>query len=98
MCAGDVKKRGVTTLLVNLQRIDGPVRFCKGFRMVLDVILTATGQSRAGAISSPDASGPVTAERSVEDDVIVHEVLIDVAIVASDEASCCRTPSRRIGV
>lgn len=66
--------------------------------MVVDVILATPGECGASAVLTPDIASPVTAEGGVENDVIVLEMLIDVAVVPSNEAGCCSSPGRWTGV
>lgn len=66
--------------------------------MVLHVVLASASQCGASAVLTPDTPGPIAAESGVEDDVVVLEVLVDVAIVAANEASCGSSPVGGVGV
>lgn len=88
----------VITALVDLEGVDGPVCLAECFRVVLNVVLAATGQGGASTVLAPYTAGPIAAEGSVEDEVVVHEVLVDVAVVAADEAGCGGSPVAGSGV
>lgn len=87
------------SILIDLEGIDGPIRINKSLGVKPDVFLTGAARlSRASGILGPDAAGPVAAEGGVEDDVVALEMPVDVAVVATEEARSCGTPSRRVGV
>ncbi len=64
---------------VDFQIVDGPVRILKCIRIVLNVSLAGRSQSRTGAVLGPDVASPIAAESGVEDNVVVHEVRVDIA-------------------
>lgn len=66
-------------MIVDFQIIDGPVSILKCIRIVLDVGLAGRSQSRAGAVLGPDVASPIAAEGGVEDNVVVHEMRVDIA-------------------
>lgn len=73
-----------TVGLVDLERVDGPVRVLEGRGVVLDEVLAGGGLGSAGGVVGPDVSGPVAAEGGVEDDLVVHEEVVDVAAAAAE--------------
>lgn len=66
--------------------------------MVPDVVVTTARQRGARSLLSPDGACPVAAEGGVKDDVVVHEMLIDIAVGAANEPCGCRTPAPRVGL
>lgn len=83
---------------VHLEGIDSPIGFRKCFRVVLYVILATSGKCGASAVLTPDIASPFTAKSGGEDDVVVLEILVDVAVVSSNEAGCCSSPGGGAGV
>lgn len=67
--------------MVHLDRVDQPVRVHKVRAVAGDVLLARRGEGAAGLVCGPDlvGSGPVSAERRVQDDGVVGEVRVDVA-------------------
>lgn len=59
-----------------------------------DIVIATSGQSRAPRVSEPYRASIVSAERSVEDDVMVCKVRVDVARTL--EIGLRRAPQRRI--
>lgn len=93
--------RGVNasrSILVHLKGINRPIRLHKRLGVLPDVFVTSTRLRRASGILGPDGAGPVAAEGGVEDDVVVLEMPVDVAVVATEEARGGGTPSRGVGV
>lgn len=63
---------------VDFQIVDGPVGILECIRVVLDVGLAGRSQSRARAVLGPDVASPIAAESGVEDNVVVHEMRVDI--------------------
>lgn len=85
-------------ILVHLKGINRPIRLHKRLGVLPDVFLTSARLRRASGLLGPDGAGPVAAEGGVEDDVVVLEMPVDVAVVATEEARGGGTPSRGVGV
>lgn len=90
--------RRIHIALVHFQGVDRPICLRECGWIILHKSLATTGKGGASAVLTPHTTGPITAEGSVEDEVIVHEMLIDVAIAAADEAGCCSSPCGWSGV
>jgi len=64
---------------VDFQIVDGPVSVLKCYWVILDVVLAGRSQSRARPFLGPDVARPIAAKCSVEDNVVVHEMRVDIA-------------------
>ncbi|KAI6766477.1 hypothetical protein HG531_011699 [Fusarium graminearum] len=86
-------------LAVNLDTVHKPVGVLEG-RRVAGNIVVALSQGCSLRVLVPDIgrAGPITAESSVEDDVVVSEVVVDVAALTSVELGSGSSPGCRIGV
>jgi hypothetical protein len=69
----------LTIGLIYPEGIDLPEGVCESAGIVLHKSLTARSFRGANRVLSPDVAGPVTAEGHVENDVVVLEVLVNVA-------------------
>ena len=93
---GDIPLKSIT--LIHLERVDRPIRVPECSRVIVNVILAAACERGTCAVLTPDVPGPVTAKSGVEDDMVVFEMLIDVAVVAADEAGGRVPPIPRVGM
>lgn len=86
-------------LAVNLDTVHKPVGVLEVGRVGSDIVL-AVSQGRSLRIIVPDVrrAGPVTAESSVEDDVVFHEVIVDIATLTSIELGSGSSPGGGAGV
>ena len=91
-------RSGVAIVAIDLQAIDSPISGLERLRVVLDVILTGRRFAGASAILAPDGPRPVTTEGGIEDDIIILEVIINIAARATLEGSSSCSPSRRIRI
>lgn len=83
--------------MVNLQRADLPVSILKRRRIVLDEFLTCGGLRRTSAVLRPDATSPIAAQRGVDDDGLIFEMLVDIARGCTE--SCLRdSPASRVRI
>ena len=89
---------GATVVGVDFQAVDGPVGRFERLRVVLHVVGATRRFTRTCAIRAPDGTRPITAESGVEDDIVVVEVVVDGAAVATLEGSCCGAPRRGVRV
>lgn len=80
---------------VHLQAVDEPVRVLKRGRVVLDKGLARRGLGAAYCVGAPDVAGPVAAERDVEDELLIVDLVVDVA--GSCKLALRQTPAGGIG-
>lgn len=85
-----------TNTLVNLERIDSPVRVPEGGGVVRDERVTGGGLGGALRGRAPDGAGPVAAEGRVEDELQAGEVGGDVA--GPREEGDGAAPAGRVGL
>lgn len=85
-------------VLVDLYRVDGPIRIRERARVLRDIGFARIGKFRACSIVLPNIgrARPAATEGGVEDDVVLLEELIDSAAAAC-EVRRGRAPGRRIG-
>lgn len=76
--------------------IDEPVRVLEVGRIASDVLFACGCLGRADGIGVPDLTGPLTAECGVKNNVVVHEVGIDIAAAAGEGGSGL-APVARVG-
>lgn len=89
-------RRGVG---IHLERVDGPVAVGERAGVLGHVVLARTRLGAAGAVGAPGGAGPVAAERVVEHDPVVGEVLVDVAgAAAAGEEGHGLRPARGVGL
>lgn len=81
--------------LVDLDRVDEPVRLGEGLRVGGDVVGARRREGRALGVLRPHLAGPVAAQRGVEDEVLLLEVRGDVAALAAVELGERLAPRRR---
>lgn len=77
-----------TTLLINLNTINQPIRINKRPRVIRHKIRTRRRLTRTTA-TAPNIARPVTTESSVEHDIVVLEMLVNVAAVAGEFRLWC---------
>lgn len=85
------------SLAEDLNVVDEPVRFLEVAGVGSDVFLTSGRLGGAGGVVAPDLTGPDAAEGGVENDVVVHEVGIDIAAAARERGGGV-SPGAGIGV
>ena len=81
----------------HLQAVDRPISIRVRPRVVLHVILAGVCFGGTTSILGPYAAGPVSAESGVEDDVVVFEMVVDVAGTATLEVCHWLTPVGGVG-
>ena len=70
---------GFLNRVEDLDRVDRPVRLLEGLWVVAHVLLAGRSQSRALWVAGPHVSGPSSAKGGVEDQIVVFEVVVNVA-------------------
>ena len=89
---------GRNRILINPHASYHPIRLRHLLRVLSHILLTRRRSSRART-AFPDASGPLATERRVENEVVVLEVIVDVALPRKLRRRLPpRTWVRRLGV
>jgi hypothetical protein len=78
-----------------LQGVDQPVRIGKCGRIVLHIFLAGRRLGTADCVRAPDLPGPLAAEGDVKDDLLIFEVLVNVA--AAGQLGDWDAPILRVG-
>ena len=82
-------------MLIDLQRVDAPVRIDKCGRIVLDILLAVRCERGASRVSREDLTRPLSAKGNIEHDLLIHKMLIDVT--AACELCCWQAPVLGVG-
>lgn len=88
---------GRAALGEDLDRVDQPVGILEGVRVVGNVFVAGRRELRADGVLTPDLACPVSAESSVEHELVVLEVRVDITARARELDHRGR-PSRRVGL
>lgn len=97
-CASGLAGTTITRLLVDLDAVDHPEGIPEGTGVVGNVFVASGSESRAFGVLAPDAASPAAAEVNVKNDLVLGEVVVEVARATRGETGRGLTPCLDIGL